>query len=93
MTLRRRSYLTELLEVKKTRYQENPLRGDKYSFKDWQSKDPWGIMSPEDRKEAHRLFVKIMKAYPRSQYQRDAQAKLDELLIKYGLPTAKKNDA
>ena len=32
-----------------------------HSFKDF--KDPWAIMSPEDRKEANRLTILILKAF------------------------------
>ena len=46
-------------------------------------KDPWAAMSPEDRKEANRLFKAAMKAMPSSMRQKELRAKLDAILKKY----------
>ena len=54
-----------------------------HDFKDF--KDPWAIMSPEDRKETYRLTIKILKTMPGSPRQRELQAKRDALLKKYGI--------
>jgi hypothetical protein len=58
-----------------------------YSFKDF--KDPWAVMSPEDRKEANRLFKAAMRAFPSSMRQKELQAKLFALLDKYGIGKTK----
>jgi hypothetical protein len=52
-----------------------------YDFKDF--KDPWAVMSPEDRKEAYRLFKAAMKAMPSSPRQKELNAKLFAILKKY----------
>ena len=52
-----------------------------HDFKDF--KDPWAVMSPEDRKEANRLFKAAMKAFPSSPKQKELRAKLDAILKKY----------
>ena len=52
-----------------------------HSFKDF--KDPWAVMSPEDRKEANRLFRASMKAMPSSIRQKELQAKLFAIMRKY----------
>lgn len=54
-----------------------------HSFKNF--KDPWAVMSPEDRKEANRLTKLIFKAMPGSQRQKELQAKRNELFVKYGI--------
>ena len=46
-----------------------------YDFKDF--KDPWAVMSPEDRKEANRLTILILKTMPSSPRQKELQAKRD----------------
>lgn len=48
-------------------------------------KDPWAVMSPEDRKEANRLFKAAMKAFPSSPKQKELHAKLMVLYKKYGI--------
>jgi hypothetical protein len=50
--------------------------------------DPWKMMSPEDRREANRLFRKAMRAFPSSPVQKRIRAALDELLRKYGIGEA-----
>jgi len=50
-------------------------------FKDFN--DPWKAMSPEDRKEANRLFKLVMKAYPSSPKQKELSEKLNTILKKY----------
>lgn len=45
--------------------------------------DPWKVMSPEDRKEANRLFKLAMKAFPSSPKQKELQEKLKVLFKKY----------
>jgi hypothetical protein len=57
------------------------LREGSYDFKDF--KDPWAVMSPEDRKEANRLFKAAMKAFPSSPKQKELRAKLNAILKKY----------
>ena len=52
-----------------------------HSFKDF--KDPWAVMSPEDRKEANRLTKLIFKAMPGSPKQKELQAKRNAILAKY----------
>jgi hypothetical protein len=52
-----------------------------YSYKDF--KDPWAIMSPEDRKEANRLTILILKVMPSSPRQKELQAKRDVIFKKY----------
>lgn len=52
-----------------------------HDFKDF--KDPWAVMSPEDRKEANRLFKAAMKAMPSSPRQKELQAKLFAIMKKY----------
>lgn len=47
--------------------------------------DPWKVMSPEDRAEANRLFIKAMKAFPSSPKQKEFSDKLQKLLKKYGI--------
>jgi len=47
--------------------------------------DPWAVMSPEDRKEAFRLFKASMKAMPGSPRQKELFAKLMVLYKKYGI--------
>jgi hypothetical protein len=59
------------------------LREGSHDFKDF--KDPWAVMSPEDRKEANRLTIAALKAMPGSPRQREIQAKRDALLKKYGI--------
>jgi len=54
-----------------------------HDFKDF--KDPWAVMSSEDRKEANRLTIKILKTMPASPRQRELQAKRDAILKKYGI--------
>lgn len=54
-----------------------------HDFKDF--KDPWAKMSPEDRREAGRLQIAALKAFPSSPRQRELRAKLNLLLKKYGL--------
>ena len=57
------------------------LREGSYDFKDF--KDPWAVMSPEDRKEAYRLTKLIFKVMPASPRQKELQAKRDAILKKY----------
>ncbi len=57
------------------------LREGSHDFKDF--KDPWAVMSPEDRKEANRLTIAILKAMPSSPRQKELQAKRDAILKKY----------
>lgn len=52
-----------------------------HDFKDF--KDPWAVMSPEDRKEAGRLQIAALKAFPGSPRQKELRAKLNVLLKKY----------
>lgn len=52
-----------------------------HDFKDFN--DPWAVMTPEDRKEANRLFKAAMKAMPSSPRQKELQAKLFAILKKY----------
>ena len=52
-----------------------------HDFKDF--KDPWAVMSPEDRKEANRLTKLILKAMPSSPRQKELQAKRNAILKKY----------
>jgi gas vesicle protein len=59
------------------------LNEGSHDFKDF--KDPWAVMSPEDRKEANRLTIKILKTMPGSPRQRELQAKRDAILKKYGI--------
>jgi hypothetical protein len=47
------------------------------------TKDPWDVMSPEDRKEAFRLFKAAMRAMPNSPRQKELHAKLMVLYKKY----------
>ncbi len=54
-----------------------------HSFKDF--RDPWAVMSPEDRKEAYRLFKAAMKAMPGSPKQKELHAKLMVLYKKYNI--------
>lgn len=54
-----------------------------HSFKNF--KDPWAVMSLEDRKEANRLTMLIFKAMPGSKTQKELQAKRNELFVKYGI--------
>lgn len=57
------------------------LREGSHDFKDF--KDPWAVMSPEDRKEAGRLQIAALKAFPGSPRQKELRAKLNVLLKKY----------
>jgi hypothetical protein len=63
-----KSFLSHLIEASK-------------DFKDF--KDPWAVMSPEDRKEAFRLFKAVMRAMPSSPRQKELHAKLMVLYKKY----------
>jgi hypothetical protein len=54
-----------------------------HSFKGF--KDPWAVMSPEDRREANRLTKLIFRAMAGSPRQRELQAKRDEIFRKYGI--------
>jgi hypothetical protein len=47
--------------------------------------DPWKAMSPEDHKEANRLFRRAMRAPAGSQIQDEFRKKLEALLKKYGI--------
>jgi hypothetical protein len=47
--------------------------------------DPWKVMSPEDRKEANRLFKLTMKAFPSSPKQKELSEQLQKILSKYGI--------
>lgn len=53
----------------------------KGGFKDFQ--DPWAMMNPEDRREAGRLQIAALKAFPGSPRQKDIRAKLNAILKKY----------
>ena len=57
-----------------------------YDFKDF--KDPWAVMSPEDRKEAYRLTKLIFKVMPASPKQKELQAKRDAIFKKYKIGEA-----
>jgi len=74
MTLRRREYLNET-KSKAWREKYDPRYFD----------DPWKEMSPEDHKEAARLFKAAMKAPAHSPIQNEINAKLNVLLKKYGI--------
>ena len=60
-------------------------RNAAHSDKDLVANNPWNVMSPEDRKEAFRLWGKSMKAMSGSPRQREAQEKLFAILDKYGI--------
>jgi hypothetical protein len=49
--------------------------------------DPMSVMSPEDRKEAHRLFTIKMKSPSGSKRQREAQEAYAALMRKYNIGT------
>jgi hypothetical protein len=49
--------------------------------------DPMSVMSPEDRKEAHRLFTIKMKSPSGSRRQREAQEAYAALMRKYNIGT------
>jgi len=53
----------------------------KGGFKDFQ--DPWAMMNPEDRREAGRLQIAALKAFPGSPRQKEIRAKLNAILKKY----------
>jgi len=74
MTLRRRAYLGET-KSKAWREKYDPRYFD----------DPWKAMSPEDRKEANRLFKAAMKALAHSPIQNKFREELEALLKKYGI--------
>ena len=57
------------------------IKEGSHDFKDF--KDPWAVMSPEDRKEANRLTNLILKAMPSSPRQKELQAKRNAILAKY----------
>jgi hypothetical protein len=57
------------------------IREGSHDFKDF--KDPWGMMSPEDRKEAGRLLIAALKAFPSSPRQKELRKKLNTTLKKY----------
>ena len=59
------------------------ILNESHSFKDF--KDPWAAMSPEDRKEAYRLFKAAMKAMPSSRKQKELHDKLMGLYKKYNI--------
>lgn len=61
----------------------------KNQFAEWQTMDPWRIMSPEDHKEANRLWLAAMRAYPSSPKQIELHRKLELILAKYGLAQGK----
>ena len=46
--------------------------------------DPWKIMSPEDRREANRLQILALKAFPSSPKQKEIREKLNAILKRYG---------
>lgn len=55
--------------------------------------DPWKAMSPEDQKEANRLFKLTMKAFPSSPKQKELSGQLQKILSKYGIDgEIKRND-
>lgn len=47
--------------------------------------DPWKAMSQEDRREANRLLIAALKAYPSSPRQNALHKKLNVILKKYGI--------
>jgi hypothetical protein len=51
--------------------------------------DPWKVMSPEDRREANRLQIAALKAFPSSPKQKELTAKLEVILNKYGIGSRK----
>ncbi len=59
----------------------NHITEAKGGFKDFQ--DPWAMMSPEDRREAGRLQIAALKAFPGSPRQKEIRAKLNAILKKY----------
>lgn len=63
-----KSFLTHITEAKG-------------GFKDFQ--DPWAMMNPEDRREAGRLQIAALKAFPGSPRQKEIRAKLNAILKKY----------
>ena len=63
------------------REQEWQMKKASHDFKDF--KDPWAVMTPEDRKEANRLTNLILKAMPSSPRQKELQAKRNAILAKY----------
>lgn len=75
MSLRRRRYTVE----------GRMSKADKKRYGYENFNDPWKEMSPEDHKEANRLFRETMKAFPSSPRQKEIQAKLDAILNKYGI--------
>lgn len=60
-----------------------------HDFKDF--KDPWAVMSPEDRKEANRLTILIMKVMAGSPRQKELQAKRNAILAKYKIGQRKES--
>jgi len=46
-------------------------------------KDPFAVMSPEDRKEANRLFKQKMRVVPSSPRQKELKRKYAALMVKY----------
>jgi hypothetical protein len=49
------------------------------------AKDPWSAMSPEDRRKAHKLWMKMMRAFPGSPAQDAHREELVEILNRYGI--------
>lgn len=62
---------------------EHKLAAKSKGFKGFD--DPWKVMSPEDRREANRLFILAMKAFPSSPKQIQIREQLNVILKKYGL--------
>jgi len=60
-----------------------------HDFKDF--KDPWAVMSPQDRKEANRLTILILKAMAGSPRQKELQAKRNAILAKYKIGQKKES--
>ena len=47
--------------------------------------DPWKVMSPEDRRLAHKLFIQSMRTMAASPKQKGLIKQLNDLLVKYKL--------
>ena len=62
---------------------ETTVEKSKKGFKGFD--DPWKAMSPKDRKEANRLQILTLKAFPSSPKQLELRKKLNVILKKYGL--------
>jgi len=69
-------------------FKVNPCGGPRMNIKghDFKSfKDPWAVMSTEDRKKANRLFRSAMKTFSRSPKQKRFHDELMVILNKYNI--------